>query len=90
MAGYVGFAEPSGRSSAPANQPTNPLCCAAAEDKGKGAASEAQESGLDDDTLKCAICFDLCVRPITVSLAEWEVYGVEVSAVWGACWVTMP
>lgn len=21
---------------------------------------------LDDDTLKCAICFDLCVRPITV------------------------
>lgn len=39
-----------------------------AEDKGKGAAGEKEEgsSALDDDTLKCAICFDLCVRPVTV------------------------
>jgi len=45
---------------------------AAAEDKGKGAASksEAADSLLDDDTLKCAICFDLCVRPVTVSAAR--------------------
>jgi E3 ubiquitin-protein ligase UHRF1 len=37
------------------------------EDKGKSAASrsEAADSLLDDDTLKCAICFDLCVRPVT-------------------------
>lgn len=37
------------------------------EDKGKGAAGEKEEgsSALDDDTLKCAICFDLCVRPVT-------------------------
>ncbi len=41
-----------------------------AEGKGKAAATEKEEgsSVLDDDTLKCAICFDLCVRPVTVSL----------------------
>lgn len=42
---------------------------AAGEDKGKGPKQEEEgEGGLDDDTLKCAICFDLCVRPVTVSL----------------------
>ncbi|KAL4443565.1 hypothetical protein ABPG75_011302 [Micractinium tetrahymenae] len=37
------------------------------DDKGKAAAGEKEEgsSALDDDTLKCAICFDLCVRPVT-------------------------
>ncbi|KAL4447318.1 hypothetical protein ABPG77_007351 [Micractinium sp. CCAP 211/92] len=37
------------------------------EGKGKAAATEKEEgsSVLDDDTLKCAICFDLCVRPVT-------------------------
>lgn len=43
-----------------------------ADDKGKVVASEKEEgsSALDDDTLKCAICFDLCVRPVTVRLAR--------------------
>ncbi|PSC72511.1 E3 ubiquitin-ligase ORTHRUS 2-like [Micractinium conductrix] len=36
------------------------------DDKGKSAAGEKKDcSLLDDDTLKCAICFDLCVRPVT-------------------------
>lgn len=39
----------------------------AADDKGKAAAKENNDNDLlDDDTLKCAICFDLCVRPVTV------------------------
>lgn len=40
-----------------------------ADDKGKGKAAASEDqggSGLDDDTLKCAICFDLCTRPVTV------------------------
>jgi hypothetical protein len=32
-----------------------------------GKAAAKDEHALDDDTLQCAICFDLCVRPITVS-----------------------
>lgn len=43
-----------------------PVKALAADDKGKAAAKENTDSGLDDDTLKCAICFDLCVRPVTV------------------------
>jgi hypothetical protein len=27
-----------------------------------------EEEDEDDDGLKCAICYDLCVRPVTVSL----------------------
>ncbi|EFN57966.1 hypothetical protein CHLNCDRAFT_20354 [Chlorella variabilis] len=39
---------------------------AKADDKAKAAAGEEKDSSLlDDDTLKCAICFDLCVRPVT-------------------------
>lgn len=40
---------------------------ASKEDKGKAAVGEDDDNmgKLDDDTLKCAICFDLCVRPIT-------------------------
>jgi len=29
-----------------------------------------EEEEEDDDGLKCAICYDLCVRPVTVSLAS--------------------
>lgn len=44
-----------------------PPSASAADDKGKSAAGEKKDcSLLDDDTLKCAICFDLCVRPVTV------------------------
>eukprot|EP00887_Chlorella_sp_A99_P001931 scaffold18.g1931.t1 len=31
----------------------------------KGKAAKEADAGLDDDTLKCTICHDLCVRPVT-------------------------
>ena len=51
----------------PDSQPAS--CWLAGDDKGKAAATEVKgNSMLDDDTLQCAICFDLCVRPVTVRL----------------------
>ena len=62
-------ARPRRRSPRPAS-PRAPPCAPrppAGEDKGKGTSeAEGGSSLLDDDTLKCAICFDLCVRPVTV------------------------
>ena len=37
--------------------------------KGQSTA-EAEQSTILDDTLKCAFCFELCVRPVTVRMCD--------------------
>lgn len=39
---------------------------AASDAKGKEREGSKGPAALDDDTLKCTICHDLCVRPVTV------------------------
>lgn len=56
---------------------TDPMSCewTGAKNKGKAAAANGAETTIFDETLKCAMCMELCNRPITVlcpSLAGWS------------------
>lgn len=62
-------------------------CLAVADAKQKGKADKKEdESTLLDDTLKCAICFNLCERPITVGGRFYFVYRVPGDVVTSSGW----
>lgn len=64
--------------------PLRPAADAAKKKVKPAPEAKEEQSTLLDDTLKCAICFDLCERPITVSGRGSERQAPRAAALGGA------